>query len=129
MSLGRAERKPESTSQSRSETPIAALANCWWLSPNRRDSCGVMSSAAHRDRQNRDGQDEAHQLPPIARRDPSAARRARSRLSQALVEPGHDGDPLGLAHRRPGGDLRGRSAAADAQSRQRIEDADVDAGS
>ena len=46
MSLGRAERKPLSASQSRSDTPIAALANCWWLRPNRRVSCGVMSNAA-----------------------------------------------------------------------------------
>ena len=47
MSLGRAERKPESTSQMRSETPIAALANCWWFSPNRMVLCGVMSKAAN----------------------------------------------------------------------------------
>ena len=47
MSLGRAERKPLSTSHSRSDTPIAALANCWWFSPNSIVSCGVRSSAAH----------------------------------------------------------------------------------
>ena len=66
--------------------------------------------------------------PAQARSNPPAARRARSRFGQALRKAGHDVDPLGLAHRRPGGDLRGRPATADAQSGQRIEDADVDAG-
>ena len=47
MSLGRAERKPLSASHSRSDTPIAALASCWWFNPNNSDSCGVRSSAPH----------------------------------------------------------------------------------
>ena len=127
MSLGRAERKPLSTSQRRSETPIAALANCWWVSPNRRVSCGVMSSAAIATARAATGRMKriiaAERAPRSVRRAP-----ARSRLGQTLVKPGHDGDPLGLAHGRPGGDLFTRTAAADAQSRQRIKDADVDAG-
>ena len=128
MSLGRAERKPESTSQMRSETPIAALANCWWFSPNRMVLCGVMSKAAN-----------ATARTPIGRmkrisaagtgRDPPAAGAARSRIGQALGKPGHDCETIGLAHRHPGADLGRRPAAADAQGRQRVDDADVDAGS
>ena len=48
----------------------------------------------------------------MARRNPAATRRPRSRLSQARAKFGHNGDALGLAHRRPGGDLRGGSPAA-----------------
>ena len=77
MSLGRAERKPESASHSRSDTPIAALANRWWSSPNNRDSCGVEEQRRPRDRENRNGENETHQLrrpPPVLTRPPRAAR-------------------------------------------------------
>ncbi len=92
------------------------------------DSCGVRSSAAQRDRQNRDGQDEAHQLrrrraatwPPRAVRDRASVRRWSS--------PAMTASRSGSLIVAQAAISSHRAAAADAQSRQRIEDADVDAG-
>src|SRR3990172_5274600 len=39
----------------------------------------------------------------------------------------HDGTPLGLAHRRPAGDLADGAPAADAKPRLAVEQADIDA--
>src|SRR3990170_493008 len=59
-----------------------------------------------------------------------------TRLSFRLLETllaglkrSHDGTPLGIAHRRPAGDLVDGAPAADAQPRLAVEQADIDARS
>src|SRR3990172_6668445 len=47
----------------------------------------------------------------------------------AGLERSHDGTPLGLAHRRPAGDLVDGAPAADAQPRLAVEQTDIDARS
>ena len=80
MSLGRAERKPLSTSHSRSETPDRGARELLVVQPKQHRFMRRKQQRGPRDRENGNGQDEAHQLrrPPPALTRPLRAARDRA---------------------------------------------------